>query len=361
MLDKIANDVLEKRAIDENAQDEFYGADKIRIVILGTGGSGNNTVNRLSRIGVGGAELIACNTDKQDLRKIDERIEKVLIGEKLTHGLGAGGFPEIGEKAAEMSRDKIAEALKGVHLLFLCAGMGGGTGTGSAPIIAEIAKELGAIVVSVVTFPFNLEKSRLEKARVGIDKLRRVADTVIVVDNNKLLNYVPNLPIDKAFLVADEIISRAVKGITDTILEPSLINLDFADIKAVMGGGKIAMISVGEGEGPERVQEAVKNTLEHPLLDVDYSGATGALIHVSGGLDMTIGEVNEVGKLLTKDLRPDANVTWGARVSSKLKYKLEVFSILTGIKSPNILGQERIISSASIYTPEIDEWNVNLI
>ena len=363
MLKSLLGDVLRKKddaKLGEEFNDDF-GSDKIRIAIMGAGGSGNNTVNRLCRIGISGVDLIGCNTDAQDLKKIDDRIRKVLIGDRLTKGLGAGGFPDIGEKAAEISKDVIADTLDGTHLLFLTAGMGGGTGTGSAPVIAQIARDQGAIVIAVVTFPFRLERARLEKARIGIENLRKTADTVIIIDNNKLLEYVPNLPIDKAFMVADEIVSKAVKGISDTILEPSLINLDFADIKSIMGGGKIAMMSVGDAQGPDRVVNAVKNTLSQPLLDVDYKGAKGALIHVTGGESMTIGEANMVGKLLTQDMSHDANVMFGARVSPHLKDRLEIFGIFTGIKSPNLLGHDEVQRGMDVYTPKVDEWSIEAV
>ncbi|MFH1404236.1 MAG: cell division protein FtsZ [Candidatus Altiarchaeota archaeon] len=320
------------------SEDYYEDASRLKIVVVGAGGGGGNTVNRLCRIGVSGAELIACNTDAQDLKKLDERITKVLIGAKMTRGLGAGGFPEIGMKSAEASRSEIVNLLEGSHLVFLTAGMGGGTGTGSSAVIAEAAKEVGAIVVGIVTFPFKLERSRLIKAKEGIQRLRKVADTVVVIDNNKLVEYVPNLPIDKAFLVADEIVSRAVKGITETIKEPSLVNLDFADIKAVLGGGNVSVISVGDGEGPDKVEVAVRNTLDHPLLDVDYRGAKGALIHITGGPDMTIGEANAVGERLTSQFDDSANVMWGARLNPNIEDRLEVISIVTGVKSPNIIG-----------------------
>ncbi|MFH1834937.1 MAG: cell division protein FtsZ [Methanobacteriota archaeon] len=361
-MDSIVNAAIQHGTLEKRVYDEFSEAEHLKIVVLGTGGAGNNTINRLCHIGVDGAELIAVNTDKQDLSKLPGNITKVLIGAKLMRGLGAGGFPELGEKAAESSHHELAEVLNNTHLLFLCAGMGGGTGTGSAPVIADIAKETGAIVVAIVTFPFALERARLDKARDGIDKLRRVADTVIVIDNNKLVQYVPNLPLDKAFSVADEVVARAVKGITETIKEPSLINLDFADIKSVMGGGRVAVISVGDGDGPDRVDNAVKNTLEHPLLDVRYSGATGALIHITGGNDMTLGEANAVGEKITKELDPQATITWGARVNPNLSDKLEVIAILTGIKSPNILGGAQTTfdegDGPSIYSKEIESWNI---
>jgi len=359
-MDSIVSSALQGRK--DMGSEEFEEAEHLRIVVLGAGGGGNNTVNRLAHMGIEGAELIAVNTDKQDLQKLDGRITKILIGAKLTRGLGAGGFPELGAKAAEASHHELAEVLQGTHLMFLSLGMGGGTGTGAAPIVAEIAKEQGAIVVSIVTFPFALERSRVDKAREGIDRLRRVADTVIVIDNNKLVEYVPNLPIDKAFMVADEVVARAVKGITDTIMEPSLINLDFADIKAVLGGGRVAVISVGDGEGPDRVEQAVKNTLAHPLLDVDYEGATGALIHITGGDDLTLGEANQVGELLTKELDPRASVTWGARVNPKLGDRLEIISIITGVKSPNILGASALDAGRGYaYTTEVDRWDIGSV
>ncbi|MBM3309002.1 MAG: cell division protein FtsZ [Candidatus Altiarchaeales archaeon] len=336
-------------------------AERLRIVVAGVGGGGGNTVNRLARIGVSGADLVAFNTDKQDLTKLESSITKVLIGAKLTRGLGAGGTPEIGEKSADQSRHDIANVLAGTHLLFLCAGMGGGTGTGAGPVVAEIAKDLGAIVVSIVTFPFQLERARLNKAREGIQKLRSMSDTVIVIDNNKLVEYVPNLPIDKAFLVADEVVARAVKGITDTIMEPSLINLDFADIKAVLGGGSVSVISVGDGDGPDKVELAVKSTLSHPLLDVDYAGAKGALVHITGGPDLTIGDANRVGDLLTQALDPRAAVTWGARINPRLEGRLEVISIVTGVKSPHVLGGTRDPGAGFVYTTDIDKLDIKSI
>jgi len=355
-MDSIVNAAIQHGRLERRIDDEFEGVDYLKLVVLGSGGAGNNTVNRLQHIGIDGAELIASNTDKQDLKKLDGNITKIMIGAKLMRGLGAGGFPELGEKAAEASRHELADLLANTHLLFLTAGMGGGTGTGSLPVIAEIAKEEGAIVVSIVTFPFELERARLDKARSGIEKLRKVADTVIIIDNNKLVEYVPNLPLDKAFSVADEVVARAVKGITETIMEPSLVNLDFADIKAVLDRGEVAVISVGDGEGPDRVEKAVESTLQQPLLDVDYSDASGALIHITGGEDMTLGEANRVGELITRELKPEATVTWGARVNPNLHDKIEVIAIITGVKSPNILGSRKATGGAVLYTEEFHNW-----
>ncbi|MBU0763097.1 MAG: cell division protein FtsZ [Candidatus Altiarchaeota archaeon] len=357
-MDSIVNAAIQHGTLEKRLYDEFEDADHLKIVVCGCGGGGNNTVRRLNRIGIGGAELVAINTDKQDLQKLDNSITKVLIGAKLMRGLGAGGFPELGAKAAESSSAELKEVLAGTHLMFLVAGMGGGTGTGSAPVVAEIAKELGSIVVAIVTFPFKLERARLEKAREGIERLRRVADTVIVVDNNKLVEYVPNLPIDKAFSVADEIVARAVKGVTETIMEPSLINLDFADIRAVMGGGSVAVISVGDGEGVDRCEIAVRNTLEHPLLEVDYKGASGALIHITGGSELSLGDSNKIGELITAELSPDASVTWGARVNPEMGDRIEVIAIITGVHSTNIMGANTNAYSAGQKEDAGIDWDM---
>ena len=360
-MNSLVNEALQRNI--EPSSSDLDVVERLKIVICGAGGGGGNTIRRLHNIGITGAQLVACNTDAQDLTKLPDSVTKVLIGAKLTRGLGAGGFPELGMKSAEASRHEISEVLANTNLMFLTAGMGGGTGTGAAPVIAEIARDMGAIVVAIVTFPFNLERARLDKAREGIDNLRRVCDTVVIVDNNKLVEYVPNLPIDKAFLVADEIVSRAVKGITDTIMEPSLINLDFADIKAVLGGGNVSVISVGDGDGPDRVEMAVKNTLAHPLMEVDYAGAKGALIHITGGPDMSIGEANKVGELITQELDPKASVTWGARINPRLSERLEVMAIVTGVKSPNILGSGGEMRSsnrwgASPYSRDIEDLGI---
>ncbi len=309
-----------------------------RIVVVGVGGAGNNTLNRMARLGVSGAELIAVNTDKQHLTLIHDAVKKLLIGQSVTRGLGAGGYPEVGAKAAEVSRATLSQALDGADMVFITAGMGGGTGTGAAPIIADIAKEQGAIVIAMVTYPFKLERARLLKADEGIQKLRKVADTVIIIDNNRLVELVPNLPIEQAFSVADEVISRAVKGITETITTPSLINLDYADVRSIMTQGGVSVISVGEARGHQRVEEVVEDTLRNSLLDVDYTGAKGCLIHITGGTDLTLGEANEIGERLTEAIDPSATVIWGARIVPEYEGKVEVIAIMTGVQSAHIKG-----------------------
>jgi len=311
-----------------------------RIVIVGCGGAGGNTVTRLHRLGVKGAETIVINTDKQALDLV-EADKKLLIGKSITKGLGAGGFPEIGERAARESAAEIEELLKDANLVFITAGMGGGTGTGSAPVVAEIAKKQNAIVTCMVSTPFNVERARLIKADAGLDALRKKADSVVVLDNNRLLDFVPNLPINQAFSVMDQLIAETVKGISETITLPSLINLDFADMKAIMDSGGLSVMLWGEAEEGQGVDVIVRETLNHPLLNVDYTGATGALIHVTGGPNMSLKYVEEVAKELTKDLDCYANVILGARVLPEFEGKCRVMAIMTGVQSPNLLGPSR--------------------
>jgi cell division protein FtsZ len=312
-----------------------------RIVVMGVGGAGCNTINRLAKVGIKGAELIAVNTDKKHLSIISESARRVLIGQAITKGLGAGGYPEVALKAVESSKQELETILADTHLLFLTAGMGGGTGTGAAPAIADIAKQQGAIVIAMVTYPFELERARLKKAEMGIEALRKTADTIVVIDNNRLVEFFPNLPIERAFNVADEITARAVRGITETITTPSLINIDFADVRAIMSNGGVSMIAVGEAKGTDRVKEVVQNTLHHRLLDVDYRGATGVLLHLTGGGDMTLGEANQIGELLTEEVEPTANVIWGARLDATYEGRIEAIAIFTGIKSPYVFGRVR--------------------
>ncbi|MCX6778244.1 MAG: cell division protein FtsZ [Candidatus Micrarchaeota archaeon] len=317
--------------------DDCMSSDKVRILVVGVGGAGCNTINRLTRMGIKSAETIAVNTDHVHLKMIEAN-KRILIGKNITRGLGAGGFPEVAAKCAEASRQELSEAIGEAQLVFLCAGMGGGTGTGASPIIADIAKQQGAIVVSMVTYPFALERIRAKKADWGIEQLKRTSDTVVIIDNNRLASYVPNLPINQAFAIADELTGRAVKGISDTIMFPSLVNIDFADIRAIMGNAGVAIISVGESKGNDKVGSVVRNTLEHPLLDVDYTGAKGALLHVAGGPQLTLGEATQIGEQLTEAFDPNANVIWGARLSPDMGETVVVTSIMTGITSPHVVG-----------------------
>ncbi len=333
-----------KRAAIGSADDvEDFGTPKI--VVVGCGGGGNNTVNRLYNIGVAGAETIAINTDKIHL-DITQADKKILIGKSITRGLGAGGFPEIGKRAAELARGTLEEVLKNANLVFVTAGMGGGTGTGVAPVVAQIAKDQGAIVIGMVTSPFRVERARMVKAEEGLDDLRNAADTVIVLDNNRLLDYVPNLPIDQAFSVMDQLISETVKGISETITQPSLINLDYADVRAIMKGGGLAVMLVGEAKGQDKAKEVVRAALNHPLLDVDTAGATGCLLHITGGPDMSLHEAEQIASSLTYELDSHANVIWGARVRKDYESKVRCMAIMTGIKSAQIMGpkEEKVAS-----------------
>src|SRR3989344_2858780 len=331
------------KAREDDERIEEFGAPKI--MVIGCGGAGCNTVNRLANMGISGAQLVGINTDKQHLALINDEITKILIGKSVTRGLGAGGYPEIGAKAAEVSKQALEEALSGVDMLFISAGMGGGTGTGSAPVVAQIAKEQGAIVIGIVTYPFALEKARLIKAEEGLEKLLTCTDTVIVIDNNRLVELVPNLPISDAFKVADEVIARTVRGITETITQPSLINLDFADVRSVMAGSGLSLIAVGESKSVDRVHEAVEDTLSNTLLDVDIAGASGVLIHITGGPDLTLGEANEIGELLTARIDAKAVVIWGARVDNTFENKIEIIAIFTGVNSPYITGANKKLGS----------------
>jgi cell division protein FtsZ len=311
---------------------EYENFGEPKIVIVGCGGAGGNTVNRLHKLGVKGAETIAINTDKQALDLV-EADKKLLVGKTITRGLGAGGYPEVAERCAEQARGKLEEMLKGADLVFITAGMGGGTGTGTAPVVADVAKKQGAIVVGMVSTPFNVERARIIRGDEGLQKLRSRSDSVIVLDNNRLLKFVPNLPIDQAFSVMDQLIAETVKGISETITQPSLINLDYADVKAIMGEGGLAVMLWGEAKVSDGATAVVSEALNHPLLDVDYRGATGALIHITGGPDLTLKHAEEVAEGLTYELDSQANVIWGARVLPQFEGRCRVMAIMTGISA----------------------------
>jgi cell division protein FtsZ len=331
----VKNAELEKTDTKATEADDFIGAP--RILVVGCGGAGNNTVNRLYHMGIAGAETIAINTDKQHLDMIQAG-KRVLIGKSLTKGLGAGGYPDIGKRAAEMARPTLESLMESADLVFVTAGMGGGTGTGSAPVIAQIAKDQGAIVVGMVSYPFQVEKARLLRAEEGLEGLAKAADSVIVLDNNRLLSYVPNLPIGQAFSVMDQLIAETVKGISETITEPSLIQLDYADVRAIMSKGGVAVMLVGESKQQNKAESVVHECLNHPLLDIDYRGATGSLIHITGGNDLTLADAEEIASSLTYELDPHADVIWGARIRNEFEGKVRVMAIMTGVRSAQVLG-----------------------
>lgn len=320
--------------------DQFdYDAFTPKIAVVGVGGQGSNLVNRLFGYGIKSADTIAVNTDLGHLNMIKAN-KKILIGKEITNGLGAGGFPEVAAKCADVSRGELEQALEGYNLVFVAAGMGGGTGTGAASVVAKVAREMGATVVGTVTFPFALERSRKQKAEWGLDKLTKEADSVIVIENDKLLSYVPNLPIERAFELVDNVTGNAVKGISDCITLPSLINLDFADLRNVVRNTGTAVISIGTGHGTDRVEKAIKSTRNHPLLGVEYEGSKGALIHVVGGTNLTISEATQIGEGVTQDLAANANVIFGARMMPELRDEIRVMSIVTGVKAKFGMKQE---------------------
>jgi len=308
------------------------------IRVMGVGGAGGNITNWLYKKGIQGAEIAAINTDKQHL-DIVEADKKILIGKDCARGLGAGGHPEKGRDAARESIHDIREFLQKADMVFVTAGLGGGTGTGGVPIVAQVAKDMGSIVIGCVTMPFDIERARIDKAEFGLQQLRNSCDTVIVIDNNRLVQIAGNLPVQQAFAVANELISTMIKSIVEIIAVPSLVNLDYADVQAIMSNGDVSVIGIGESDTEQRVDEAVRRALTNPLLDVSYEGANGALIHIAGGDDLTLDEVNKIGELVTESLDPDSNVIWGARVSPEMKGKVRVMTIITGVNSPYILGK----------------------
>lgn len=324
-------------SIDQELEDIIQRS-RAKICVVGTGGGGNNTISRLTEIGIEGAETISMNTDAQDLF-YSVADKKILIGRDTCGGLGAGGMPEVGEESAEESDEEIKEKLDGADMVFVTCGMGGGTGTGSAPVIAKMAKKIGALTIAVATMPFSAEGlRRRENAEKGLEKLQNAADTVIVIPNDKLLEVAPNLPINKAFMVADELLGRAVKGITELITKPGLVSLDFADIRSIMMGSGMAMIGMGESDSGDRAIESVHEALNSPLLDLDISNAKGALINISGSSDLTLNEAEKVVQIVADELDPDANIIWGTQIQEDLQNTIRTTIVVAGVKSPYIFG-----------------------
>ncbi len=311
---------------------------KTNIKILGCGGGGSNTIDRLYTTNIKDAELYAVNTDAQHLL-ITRAHKKILLGRRSTKGLGAGALPQVGEEAAREAEEDLRKVLMGADIVFVTAGLGGGTGTGSAPFIAQMAKDMGALTIAIVTSPFKAEGSiRAENAEWGMERLRSVADTVIVIPNDKLLDLVPRYSINAAFKVADEVLMRAIKGITELITRPGLVNLDFNDLKTIMKGGGVAMIGMGEGEDDDKVEQAINEAINSPLIDVDISGANGVLVNVTGGEDMTVSDAEKVAEMIQTKVNPNARIIWGASVDPVLENKIRVMVVVTGVKSKYILG-----------------------
>ena len=315
----------------------------VNIRIVGCGGGGSNTINRCVEEGIQGAAMCAINTDAKHLLIIHSP-RKILIGRRSTKGLGAGGRPEVGEEAARENDSEIRQFLTGAHLVFITAGLGGGTGTGSAHLVARLAKELGALTMGVVTLPFSAEGSlRMEVARDGLERLRRVCDTTVVIPNDRLLELVPRMPLDSAFKLADAVLMTAIKGITEIVTKPGLVNLDYSDILTVMKDGGVALIGLGESESTtDRVTEAVNEALTSPLLgSVELKDASGALVRVIGGPTMTVSEAEKAAALVAGKVSKRARIIWGCSVENTpdMQNTIRVLLIITGVKAASLLGQ----------------------
>jgi cell division protein FtsZ len=302
-----------------------------RIVVLGVGGGGSNAVNRMIQSGVRGVDFIAVNTDTQALAR-SEAGTRVHIGEKLTRGLGAGGNPNVGEKAAEESGEQIAELMRDADMVFIAAGMGGGTGTGAAPIIAQISKELGALTVGVVTKPFTFEgRQRAKNAEDGIAQLKERVDTLITIPNDRLLEVIDRkTTLEQAFMEVDDVLRQGIQGISELITEPGLINLDFADVKSIMSDSGGALMAIGRGTGETRAQDAARMAISSPLLDVSMDGAKGVLLNITGGTDLALSEINEAADVVAMAADPEANIIFGAVIDPKLENEVKITVIATG-------------------------------
>jgi cell division protein FtsZ len=307
--------------------DDLASVGKPKIIVVGCGGGGCNSVSRMNEIGLCSVETIAINTDRPHLAKVKAH-RRLLIGQGITNGNGAGSDPEVGRICAENAVPEISKLLQGAALTFVTVGMGGGTGTGAAPVVADVARRCGSLVVSIATTPFEMEGNRNRTAIHGLRSLRSASDTCLVLDNNRLLDMVSNLPFPQALSIMDELISEMVKGTVDAITENSLINLDFADLKTIVRQGGISTVLYGENADPDGV---VKDALSNPLLDVPIGGATGALVHITGGTNLTLKRLNKVMKILTANLDPDAKLIFGARMDDKFEGSIRLIAVVTGI------------------------------
>ncbi len=319
-----------------------------RIKVIGVGGGGNNAVNRMIDAGLRGVDFIAVNTDKQALF-LSKANTKIQIGDKLTKGLGAGANPDIGEKAANESRDEIAMAIKDADMVFVTAGMGGGTGTGAAPIIAQIARELGILTVGVVTKPFMFEgRKRMQHAERGVENLKGVVDTLVTIPNDRLLQIADKkTSMLEAFRIADDVLRQGVQGISDLIAVPGLINLDFADVKTIMLETGLAHMGIGRGSGENKAEEAAKQAIESPLLETSIEGAKGVLLNITGGADLGLQEVNTAAELIQNSADPEANIIFGAVIDENLKDEILITVIATGFERSPVLKRPNKLLDAT--------------
>jgi len=354
--------------VETNPEDEelrrVLSTLRTNIKIVGCGGGGSNTINRIVEEGIIGADLYALNSDAQHLLTIHSP-HKLLIGKRTTRGLGAGAAPKIGKESALEAEEELRAAMMGADMVFVTCGLGGGTGTGSAPVVAEIAKQLGALTIAVVTKPFKGEgESRMENAEWGLAELEENSDTVIVIPNDKLLELVPRLPLNAAFKVADEILMKAIKGITEMVTKVGLVNLDFADLKTIMKGGGVAVIGIGESDdGNEKAIKAVEEAINSPLLEYDISSANGALICVTGGEDMTVTEAEAVADYINERINRNASIIWGAYIDPELKGAIRVMLVLVGVTSEQISGKTvgRFGDQERGYTRREERYGVQFI
>ena len=334
----------EVKEIDKELE-ELLKKQTAKIKVIGVGGGGGNSLSRMREIGIKGGELIAINTDAQDLLYASAD-QKILIGKELTQGLGAGSNPKVGEEAAKESESEIKKKISGSDMIFITCGLGGGTGTGAAPVVASLAKKQGSLTIGVVTLPFTIEgKKRIENAMNGLEKMESIVDTLIVIPNDKLLELAPDLPLHTAFKIAYEILTNAVKGVTELVTTSGLVNLDFSDIKAVMVDGGVSLIGMGESDSANRAVESVEKAIQNPLLDVDISNAKGALINIIGGPDMSLDECKMIIEDVGNKLSPDAKLIWGAQIAEDMEKSIRVLLIVTGVRSSQILGHGESIES----------------
>ncbi len=348
-MENFGPDIFGRRENEQNSENT-QSSNVADIKVIGAGGGGGNAVNRMIKAGLTGVDFWAMNTDAQVL-KMSLADNKIQLGSKLTEGLGAGGDPSVGEKAAEETRDQIVQALDGADMVFVTAGMGGGTGTGAAPVIAKIAKELGALTIGVVTKPFSFEgKRRMNQAQQGLEKLKETVDALIVIPNDKLLEVVERrTTMKEAFQVVDEVLLRGVQGISDIITVPGLINVDFADVKAVMQSSGSALMGIGRGTGEGRAMEAAKLAINSPLLETSINGASGIIMNVTGGSDMTLHEVTEAAQVIHDAVAEDAIVTFGSVIDDRIQGEIQITVIATGfeMKTPEMNTKKETAKSLS--------------
>ncbi len=328
-------------SVDDEELEKLLADLTLTIKVVGCGGGGSNTISRLMEEGIQGAELVACNTDAVHLKSVHSN-RKILLGIKTTRGLGAGGEPNVGRTAANEAKDQLERVVKNADIVFITCGLGGGTGTGSAPLVAEMAKEHGALVVVFTTKPFKAEgQSREDAAIWGLNRLVNTADTVVTIPNDRLLEINPNLPLNAAFHVVDELLMNSIKGIIEMVTKPALVNIDYNDLRTIMEGMGMAVVGIGtDASDDDRANKAVSKALDSPLLAYDISNAKGALIKVTGGPDMTLQEAETVAGEIMKKVNPGTRMIWGAAVDPDFEGKINVMVVITGVESPDIQGRE---------------------